>query len=142
MFDLIRRHSHERSADSLQSLFSMMRRFMRGDGYGPPWGVVNDMAKLNLELDSIAYLNLIPLATCGDKITLATYKNAYERSTKLQLNLLDPHKVLFHGKTPYIKFRKWKNSSTQWDTNYLKRRYGKVKDGPEKLAEVKEWLRS
>ena len=141
MFELIRRHSHERSAESLQSLFSMMRRFMRGEDYGPPWGVVDDMAKFNLELDRITYLNLIPLATCGDKITLVTYKNAYERSTKLQLKLLNPNKILFHGKTPYRQFHKWENNNARCDTTFLERIYGKVKCDPQKFAEVKEWLR-
>ena len=42
----------------------MMRRFMVGNGYGAPWGVVEDVeTHIHLNLDSIAYLNLIPLAT-------------------------------------------------------------------------------
>lgn len=142
MFGLIRGHSHNRSADSLQSLFSMMRRFMAGDGCGRPWGVVADIAKLNLELDSIAYLNLIPLATWCDELTLVTHKCAYARSTKLQLKLLNPHKVLFHGKTPYKKFHKWENNSDRWNTNFLERIRGKVKCDPQQFAEVKEWLRT
>lgn len=64
MFDLIRRHSRIKSSESLQDLFSMMRRFMVGNGYGAPWGVVEDVeTHIHLNLDSIAYLNLIPLAT-------------------------------------------------------------------------------
>ena len=57
MFDLIRRHSRSRSTESLQDLFSMMRRFMSGNGYGAPWGVVEDMeTHIHLNLDGIAYL--------------------------------------------------------------------------------------
>ena len=115
---------------------------MRGDGYGAPWGVVEDVEKhIHLELDSIAYLNLIPLATLGNNLTV-TNKHAYERSTKCQLRLLNPHKILFHGKTPYNKFHEWESNSARWDTNYLERIYRNVKYDPHKFAEVKEWLRT
>ena len=143
MFDLIRRHSRNRSTDSLQDLFSMMRRFMIGDGYGVPWGVVEDVeTHIHLELDGIAYLNVIPLATHGDTINLATCRHAYERSTKHQIDLLEPHKILFHGKSPYDKFHQWDKTSNRWDTTYLARIYGNVIYDPARFAEVKEWLRS
>ena len=143
MFDLIRRHSYRRSAESLQALFSMMRRFMSGGGYGAPWGVVEDLeTHTDLGLDGIAYLNAIPLATHGDRINLVTYKHAYERSTKLQLGVLKPHKILFHGKAPHDKFHEWERDSACWDTNYLERIHKNVKCDPKRLAEVNRWLRT
>ena len=142
MFDLIRSHARNRSADSLSDLFSMMGRFMQGHGYGSPWGVVQDIeGHLDLELDCIAYLNVIPLATHGDTIRLATCKQAYQKSTKLQLTLLEPHKILFHGKTPYEYFHKWEGVNPQRDTAFLPRRYGNVIYDPDRFAQVKEWLR-
>ena len=142
MFDLIRQHSRTRSAGSLQALFSMMRRFMSGNGYGAPWGVVEDMeSHIHLVLDNLAYLNVIPLATHDDKISLATCKSAYERSTRRQLSLLDPHKILFHGKAPYDAFRRWDTDSAQWDSDYLERIYGNVKCDPVKFNRVRQWLR-
>ena len=142
MFELIRRHSRSRSATSLLALFSMMRRFMSGKGYGPPWGVVEDMEMhIHLDLDNIAYLNVIPLATHDDKISLATCKYTYERSTRLQLALLEPHRILFHGKAPYDEFRRWDRESARWDSAYLERIYGTVKYDPVKFTEVRKWLR-
>ena len=143
MFDLIRRHSRSRSTESLQDLFSMMRRFMSGNGYGAPWGVVEDMeTHIHLNLDGIAYLNVIPLATLDNTLNLATCKYAYERSTKRQIETLEPQKVLFHGRAPYDKFHEWDNTRDQWDTNYLARRYRNVICDPARFAEVKEWLRT
>ena len=143
MFELIRHLSHSRSADSLQQLFSMMRRFMTGNSYGTPWGVAEDMEKyIYLTLDDIAYLNLIPLATHDNKVSLATCKHAYERSTRLQIRMLHPHKILFHGNASYDRFHQWETEDVRWDTNYLKRRYRNVINDPKRFTEVKDWLRA
>ncbi len=144
MFELIKHHSAERSAGSLERLFRMMRGLLSGDGYGAPWPWVEDVVNNNfhLNLDKIAYLNLIPLATHGDNFTLATYKHTYDRSTRLQLHLLEPDKILFHGKAPYDRFQKWEQGNLDWDTSYLERIYGNVKYDPGRFAEVRKWLRN
>ena len=69
MFRLIRAHSQERSARSIDTLFSMMRSFMLGLDYGRDWKPITAVRRyLSLNLDDIVYLNLIPLATSGDRI--------------------------------------------------------------------------
>lgn len=143
MFNLIRCHSSERSAKSLRSLFTMTRKFMLGDGYGRPWGWVEDIVKNNfyLKVDEIAYLNTIPVATVGNNFNLKTLSSAYEKSTKPQLRLLKPHKILFHGKGPYNKFHEWESNNAQRDTCFLERKYRNAINDPERFAEVRKWLR-
>ena len=115
---------------------------MSGNGYGAPWGVVEDVeTHIHLNLDGIAYLNVVPLATLDNTLS-ATCRHAYERSTKLQVEMLKPHKILFHGAAPHNKFHKWENDNAQWDTTFLKRRYRNVIYDPARFAEVKEWLRA
>ncbi len=134
MFRLIRQHSRIRSADSLEGLFAMMRNFMLGIDYKPKWRPISVAHRyLGLELDNMAYLNLIPLATHQDKIGPA-FKRASHRSTELQLKLLAPHKIVVYGKGAYEKLHEIGLDS--WDARYIEQR--NYKDAPR----VKKWLAS
>jgi hypothetical protein len=106
MFRLIKRHAETRTEQSLGELFRMTRDFMLGAGtHRPAWKPITTARNhLGISLDSIAYLNLIPLATHGDLI-LPTFAIAYVRSTAKQLDLLKPEKVVIYGKGAYERFR-------------------------------------
>ena len=132
MRKLIWRHDRIRTKKSLNRLFKMMREFMLMPGSWRP--IKNVQRHVGLRLDDIAYLNLIPLATQGDRIDIKTFVEAYKMSTKLQLKLLKPHKILFYGKVPYCKFKKWEGN--RWDVRYIEQR--NYKDAPD----VKRWLNS
>ena len=132
MFELIREHSATRSRDSLDALFEMMREFMLGTHYKPAWKPVTAIRRhLYLELDDIAYLNLIPLATCGDRIVPA-FSEAFDRSTGLQLEHLRPDKVVVFGKGAYEKLQEIGTCS--WDVRYMQQR--NYRDAPS----LREWL--
>ena len=121
MFRLIRNHSQERSAESIAELFSMMRNFMLGMGYGRAWTPITAVRRhLSLDLDSIAYLNLIPLATSGDRIVPA-FEDAYQKSTMLQLKSLNPDKVVVFGKGAYDRLDHL-GGTNQYDTRYAEER--------------------
>jgi hypothetical protein len=106
VFRLIRQHAQIRTEQSLAELFRMTRDFMLGAGtYRPAWKPITAARNhLGLSLDSIAYLNLIPLATHGDLI-LPIFQAAYLRSTAKQLELLKPDKVVIYGKGAHKQFR-------------------------------------
>ena len=142
MFDKIRRHGKERSLVSLEDLFSMMRKFMLGTRHGRrEWPPIRNVREyINLEIDDIAYLNLVPLCTKKNKFSFKTLQEPYKKSTKLQIQLLKPDKILFYGKVPHDKFRQWEDG--RWDVCYLERIYGDLKYDPQKFAEIKEWLKS
>ena len=142
MFNLIRKHSEKRSEKSLNALFSMMREFMLGSRVGRRgWGPIENVHKhIGLELDNIAYLNLIPLAMQGEDFDLKTLREPYEISTKLQIRLLKPSKILFYGKMPYENFTDWDNGD--WDVCYLKRIRRNLEIDKRKFSRVKRWLRS
>ena len=135
MFHLIQKHSKERSTGSLEALFSMMRLFMRGQsGYKPTWPPIRAAERhLDLELDNIAYLNLIPLATTGDRIVPA-FREAFERSTERQLGRLQPAKIVVYGKRAYEKFVEL--GGGKWQVRYIEQR--DFKDAPS----VRSWLNS
>lgn len=94
-----------------------------------PIGAVNK--HLGLSLDTIAYLNLIPLATHGDVIH-ADFGRAYAISTAKQLELLKPHKVVFYGKGAFERFRQLSNFP---HVNYIEQRNFSM------APAVKAWLR-
>ena len=136
MFRLIRDHSVTRSADSIAELFSMMRSFMLGIDYKPAWIPITAVRRdLGLHLDNIGFLNLIPLATYGDRIVPA-FGDAYEASTMIQLRSLNPDKIVVFGKGAYEKFAELGGTS-EYETRYLNRRKYK-KDA----HSVKRWLNS
>ena len=111
MFRLIRSHSENRSSESLAELFSMMKKFMRGIEYGSAWEPVTIAEKdFCLNLNEIAYLNLIPLATYGNKIPPKS-QEVFEMSTKRQLEILNPDKILVYGKGAYDKFDEWEHGT-------------------------------
>ena len=133
MFRLIREHSEARSLDSIAELFSMMRSFMLGIGYKPAWRPITAVRRhLGLNLDNIGYLNLIPLATYGDRIVPA-FEDAYEASTMIQLRSLNPDKIVVFGKGAYEKFVQLGGIS-EYETRYIEQR--NFKDAPS----VKRWL--
>lgn len=133
MFRLIRHHSRTRSMDSLECLFTMMRSFMLGIDYKPKWRPISAIeGNLGLKLDTIAYLNLIPLATCGDKIIHAAFKGGFARSTKRQLRLLNPHKIIVYGKGAYDEFQRI--GLDPWDVRYIRQRDYK------NIPQIKKWL--
>ncbi len=134
MFELIREHSVTRSPDSLDALFGMMRDFMLGINYKPDWKPVTAVRRyLYLELDEIAYLNLIPLATYGDRI-VPGFRQAFDISTRLQLEHLRPDKIVVFGKGAYEKFQELGAGS--WDVRYMQQR--NFRDAPS----LREWLKS
>lgn len=134
MFCLIRKHSQERSAESIVELFSMMRGFMLGIDYGRGWKPITAVRRhLSLDLDNIAYLNLIPLATSGDKIVPA-FEDAYKKSTMLQLQSLNPDKIVVFGKGPYKMFERL-GGTDQYDAHHVGQRSYR-RDSPP----VKRWL--
>ena len=134
MFRLIRNHSQERSARSIATLFSMMRSFMLGIGYERGWTPITAVRRhLSLDLDNIACLNLIPLATSGDRIVPA-FEDAYEKSTILQLQSLNPDKIVVFGKGAYEKFERL-GGTEQYDARYVGQRSYR-KDAPP----VRRWL--
>lgn len=134
MFRLIRRHSDIRSGDTLEELFAMMRSFMLGIDCGRAWKPITAVQRhLDLELDNIAYLNLIPLATYQDEIVPA-FEQAFERSTRRQLKSLRPNKIVVFGKGAYDKFQEI--GADPWDVRHIQQRnFG---DAPA----VKRWLAS
>ena len=135
MFRLIRNHSQRRSAESIAELFSMMRGFMLGISNGQAWIPITAVRRhLSLELDGIAYLNLIPLATFGDRIDPA-FEDAYEKSTKLQLQSLNPDKIVVFGKGAYDKLEQL-GGTGQYDARYVGQRSYR-KDAPP----VRRWLK-
>ena len=134
MFRMIQRHSQVRSDDSLGELFSMMRDFMLGISYKPAWKPVTAVTRhLGLVLDNIAYLNTIPLATYKDRIVPA-FMSAFDRSTLLQLEHLNPDKIVVFGKGAYEELREM--GVDEWDMRYIEQR--NFKDA----YSVKRWLGS
>ena len=134
MFRRIRRHSQVRSNDSLRELFSMMRDFMLGISYKPAWKPVTAVTRhLGLVLDDIAYLNTIPLATGKDRI-IPAFRSAFDRSTRLQLEHLNPDKIVVFGKGAYEKLREM--GVDERDMRYIEQR--NFKDAPS----VRRWLDS
>ena len=134
MFRRIQRHSQVRSDDSLRELFSMMRDFMLGISYKPAWKPVTAVTRhLGLVLDNIAYLNTIPLATYKDRIVPA-FRSAFDRSTQLQLEHLNPDKIVVFGKGAYEKLQDM--GVDEQDVRYIEQR--NLKDAPS----VKRWLGS
>ena len=107
---------------------------MLGIGYKPAWRPISAVRRhLGLDLDNIAYLNLIPLATYKDSIVPA-FEDAYQKSTMLQLRFLNPDKIVVFGKGAYQKFEQL-GGTDQYDTRYIEQRNFK-KDVPS----VKRWL--
>ncbi|MCE2458458.1 MAG: hypothetical protein J4G14_11695 [Dehalococcoidia bacterium] len=134
MFRLIRNHSQERSAESIVELFSMIRSFMLGIDYGRAWIPITTVRRhLSLALDSVAYLNLIPLATSEDRIVPA-FEYAYENSTMLQLQSLNPDKIVVFGKGTYDRF-KYLGGTDQYEARYVGQR-SYSRDAPP----VRRWL--
>jgi hypothetical protein len=133
MFRLIRRHSEVCTQESLTQLFRMTRDFMLGVApYKPAWKPITAVRNhLGLSLDNIAYLNLIPLATQSDLIA-PVYSRAYARSTRKQLELLKPDKIVVYGKGAYTRFGElWGRSS---DVRYIEQRNYSLAPG------VRKWL--
>ena len=132
LFRLIRVLSKSQTNKSLTELFSMTRDFMRGIGYTPAWKpIIAAERHLGLNLDNIAYLNLIPLATYKDKI-VPEFRRAFDLSTKRQLEALTPAKIVVFGKGAHDKFIEV--SGGKWDSRYIEQR--NLKDAPS----VREWL--
>ena len=135
MFRLIGLHSRTRTMKSLNTLWVMMREFMLGVApYSPAWPPITRVRDhLGLRLDEISYLNLIPLATYGDRI-IPNFKEVYDQSTKKQLEILNPTKIVVFGKGAYQKFQEI--SENRWLVRYIEQRNNK--DAPD----VKLWLSS
>ena len=132
MFRLIRVLSKSRTNKSLAELFSMTWDFMRGIGYTPAWKpIIAAERHLGLNLEHIAYLNLIPLATYKDKI-VPEFRKAFDLSTKRQLEVLAPTKIVVFGKGAHNKFNEV--SGGKWDSRYIEQR--NLKDAPS----VRKWL--
>ncbi|MBI4339709.1 MAG: hypothetical protein HY680_07115 [Chloroflexi bacterium] len=133
MFRLIKQHGDERTIESLNTLFAMMRSFMLGVRYKPAWRPITAVQNhLGLRLDDIAYLNLIPLATYNDRI-VPDFREAFGLSTERQLALLEPAKIVVYGKGAYGKFMEL--GGRDWEVNYIEQRNSA--DAPA----VKAWLR-
>ena len=134
LFKQIRKHSEIRTSDSLDALFSIGREFMKGSRPGRrrwrPIGAVED--HLDLKLENIAYLNLIPLTLTHTRIVPA-YREAFNLSTRKQLDALNPHKIVVFGKGAYEKFMELDGG--HWDVRYIEQRKFK-KDAPS----VRKWL--
>ena len=152
MFKLIRNHSKEKSSESLDALFLMMREFMLGARDGRrAWGPIEDVQEyIGLNLDDIAYLNLIPLSTQKSNFELKTLKEPYTISTRRQIRLLKPAKILFFGKTPHEKFKEWDRKwwkDRKSDVKYVERAMNARirtdrKIDLKRISDVKEWLNS
>lgn len=154
MFDMIRKHSDERTKESLESLFELMPEFMLGgrivDGKNRRrWTSIRTIEKhLNLRLHDIAYLNLIPL-TLTHKIIVQAYKEAFELSTEKQLEVLNPDKIVIYGKGAYDRFVDWAGSKWRKRACYLfQERYANSltpdarQDYAIRLSEMRRWLES
>ena len=135
MFGLIRGHSEIRTVESLETLFGMMGKFLLGiEPYKPAWRPITAARRhLDLQLDDIAYLNLIPLATHNDRI-VPKFTEAFDRATKKQLKLLDPEKIVVYGKGAFTAFQEL--GGHEWCVRHIEQR--NFKDAPD----VKAWLRS
>ena len=152
MFKLIRKHSRAKSSESLDALFLMMREFMLGARDGRrAWGPIEDVQEyIGLNLDDIAYLNLIPLSTQKSNFELKTLREPYTISTRRQIRLLKPYKILFFGKTPYKKFKTWDRKwwkDRKSGVKYVERaRNARIRTDREidlkRISDVKEWLKS
>lgn len=131
LFRLIKQHAETRTRESLGELFRMNRDFMLGITHRPAWKPITAARNhLGLSLDSIAYLNLIPLATRGDMITPA-FSDAFLRSTAMQFEVLKPDKVVLYGKGAYDRFRRLSGFS---NVKYIEQRNYSL------APAVREWL--
>lgn len=139
MFNVIQKHSKERSSESLESLFALMPEFMLGSRYvegerRKGWKSITAVDRhLDLCLDDIAYLNLNPLTLVHKRI-VSEYREAFEHSTKKQLQILNPDKIVFYGKGAHDRFVMW--TGGHWDVRYIEQR--NLKDVPS----VRMWLNS
>ena len=139
LFDMIRKHSQESSSESLESLFALMPEFMLGGRYvggkrRRGWKSIAMVEKrLGLRLNNIAYLNLNPLTLTHKKI-VPEYKEAFELSTKKQLKVLNPDKIVIYGKGAHDRFVEWEGN--RWDVRYVEQRNYK------NVPDVKRWLNS
>ncbi len=132
LFRLIKQHTESRTIKSLNTLFTMMQKFMLGIEYKPAWKPITAVRNhLYLRLDDIAYLNLIPLATYDDRIVPA-FKEAFDLATKKQLKLLDPVRIVVYGKGAYENFIGV--GGDEWDVRYIEQR--NYQDAPD----VRTWL--
>ena len=154
MFAMIKEHSERRTSESLEDLFELMPEFMLGgrivDGKSRrKWTSVRTIEKrLKLCLDDIAYLNLIPLTLVHKKI-VPEYKEAFELSTKRQLRVLKPDKIVIYGKGARDKFKNWEGKKWKKRTRYLfQARYANSlspdakKDYEKRINRMRKWLRS
>ncbi|HUG69748.1 MAG TPA: hypothetical protein VMM76_18495 [Pirellulaceae bacterium] len=100
--------------------------------YKPAWRPVSAAHKhLGLSLNSIVYLNLIPIATRNDRI-LPGFAPAFARATRLQLQALQPDKVVVYGKGAFEALVRFAGNS--WDVRYIEQRNFRM------APEVKRWL--
>ena len=155
LFDMIRKHSQEASSESLESLFALMPEFMLGGRYVGDkrrrgWKSIATVEKhLGLRLNNIAYLNLNPLTLIRTEILTEYYKEAFELSTKKQLKVLNPDKIVIYGKGAYDNFVKWEGNRWRKRVRYLfQERYAnslsrdKKRKYEKKIGKMRIWLKS
>ena len=132
MLKLIANHSRERSLESLLKLFSVMPEYMLGERVGRrAWAPMSVVKKLELSLDNIVLLNLIPLCHSNSGI-IPAFRDAFEISTKRQLEDLKPDKIVVFGKGAYDCLMNW--GGREWDVRYIEQR------NHENVSAVRRWL--
>ena len=133
LFEQIRQLANHRSVASLNKLFAMMMEFFSfpDERVWRPLKCAKNY--LGLDWNSIAYLNLIPLATYNDRI-VPEFRKAFELSTKQQLDVLAPAKIVVVGKGAHDKFNQVLGGRR--DSRYIEPRNPR-KDAPS----VKQWLK-
>ena len=131
LFGHIRQLASHRSMASLNKLFAMMMEFFSfpDDRVWRPLKLAKN--RLGLDWNSIAYLNLIPLATYKDRI-VPEFRKAFELSSKRQLVILAPAKIVIFGKGAHEDFQRL--SGGKWQSRYIEQR--NFKDAPS----VRRWL--
>ena len=132
MLKQIRNHSNERTLESLRTMFSLMPEYMLGERVGRrAWAPMAIVKKLELSLDNVVLLNLIPLCHRNAGIVPA-FKDAFEISTKRQLEVLKPDKIVVFGKGAYDCFMNW--GGREWNVRHIAQR------NHENVPAVRRWL--
>ncbi len=109
LFGVTKEFSKLGTTAAFWNMCNFRKRFMEGSATGRAWAPYKRLIEpIGLNLSSIAYLNLIPLATYRDTLTPKRLcENAFARSILRQVEELRPSKIIFFGQKPYELFHEW-----------------------------------
>lgn len=120
--------------EMLLDVFAYARRFLLGE-VGRAWRPVSfARAHLGVEVDDAVFLNVIPLATIGERVHVDGFRAAYQLSTAKQLAVLDPapRKIVVYGEAAANQFKEL--SRSRYPTRHVQQR------NYERAADIRAWL--